>query len=268
MGMSVWAPWAGGAASVSSCGRGHWLQQTLDIINTAEWDNKRPDMIRAALLTLACTLVCHAKEANIKFISGPEVITDLGKFSCWCTLESRVYCVLFHQGNLSAWFAKLRMAKLIQLSGWRRMVTGTLYLCPLEETWLWRTRQSTTWGKIFLYFVLDCDTMMTIVTRRLVRRSSWPWRSPRRRSLTARCISARSWWASTRGWRSRWTSRSGPRWGWRTARPPSWRWWRVRGRAWTAWPGASPPPGSSGPGGTVGWWPMASRHSPASHSSE
>ena len=74
-------------------------------------------MFRAALLTLACGLACHAKEANIKFISGPEVITDLGKYACWCTLESRVYFVLFHQGNLSAWFAKLRMAKLIQLSG-------------------------------------------------------------------------------------------------------------------------------------------------------
>ena len=37
-------------------------------------------MIRAALLALACVLLCHAKEANIKFISGPEVITDLGKY--------------------------------------------------------------------------------------------------------------------------------------------------------------------------------------------
>ena len=53
-------------------------------------------MFRAALLTLACGLACHAKEANIKFISGPEVITDLGKYACWCTLEYRVYFVLFH----------------------------------------------------------------------------------------------------------------------------------------------------------------------------
>ena len=45
-------------------------------------------MIRAALLALACFLLCHAKEANIKFISGPEVITDLGKYKAGeCTLE-------------------------------------------------------------------------------------------------------------------------------------------------------------------------------------
>ena len=44
-------------------------------------------MIRA-LLTLYCVLVCSAKEANIKFISGPEVITDLGKYPpSLCTLE-------------------------------------------------------------------------------------------------------------------------------------------------------------------------------------
>lgn len=58
-------------------------------------------MIRAALLTLCCVLVCHAKEANIKFISGPEVITDLGKsVSLVCKVENgKAYPIVWMKKN-------------------------------------------------------------------------------------------------------------------------------------------------------------------------
>ena len=77
MGMSEWSPlgWPVVAAGGSSCrvpSTGYNKHSTLS--------TPTPDMIRAALLALACVLLCHAKEANIKFISGPEVITDLGKY--------------------------------------------------------------------------------------------------------------------------------------------------------------------------------------------
>ena len=78
--IAAWGRW---------CRQLHWLQSYSDT-NTRHHQHHQEVtiMIRAALLTLCCVLVCHAKEANIKFISGPEVITDLGKYPpSLCTLE-------------------------------------------------------------------------------------------------------------------------------------------------------------------------------------
>ena len=104
---------------------------------------------------------------------GPRLSRIFGStLSIWCTPESRTrtYFVLLHQGNLPAWFSKLRMANIIQFSGRGKMVTGTLYyLCPLEETSLSKTRQSTTWGKTFLSFVLDCDNIMIVTTLEITK---------------------------------------------------------------------------------------------------
>ena len=75
------AEWSGGAwsplgwrwlVSAAAGASGHNITTNTDSDNT---------MIRALSTLLACVLVCHAKEANIKFISGPEVITDLGKYN-------------------------------------------------------------------------------------------------------------------------------------------------------------------------------------------
>ena len=65
--------------------------------------------------------------------------------------------IFLPQENLWASCAKWRMAKLIQLSGWRRMVTETLFPCPLAETLSWRTRQSTTWGNAPSFYKMNVN---------------------------------------------------------------------------------------------------------------
>ena len=91
MGMAVWRPlaWPRWHRLVSAAATGYKVTLTQTLKHYQHYQELVNIMIRAALLILHCVLLCHAKEANIKFISGPEVITDLGKYPpSLCTLQN------------------------------------------------------------------------------------------------------------------------------------------------------------------------------------
>ena len=91
MGMAGWRPldWPRWHRLVSAAATGYKVTLTQTLKHYQHYQELVNIMIRAALLILHCFLLCHAKEANIKFISGPEVITDLGKYPpSLCTLQN------------------------------------------------------------------------------------------------------------------------------------------------------------------------------------
>ena len=159
MGMAEWrvaAP-GRGAAGVGSCtGYKVTPTQTLDTINIIK---RSPSWSERLCWHYAVSLYVAPRRQISSSSQGPRSSRILVSILPLCVLwnNSNFDWIVLPQENLWASCAKWRMAKRIQLSGWRRMVTETPSPCQLAETLSWRTRQSTTWGNAPCFYKMNVN---------------------------------------------------------------------------------------------------------------